>query len=117
MGRIDRDFINKSKYHFRYYRPSKNHPFLVAVLIECKDENGKAFLSGFNMTHSTLKVLANPSDYMKISNPNPDDDSSCYIQIHPIRNKPLKLFSNPIKNWELSKEDEILIDELIQKKL
>ena len=31
----------QSKYHFRRYRLSQNHPFLVALVIEEKDENGK----------------------------------------------------------------------------
>ncbi len=117
MGRLEKEFCESRKYHFRYYRPSKNHPFLVAILYESVGEDGKAYLSGFNMTHSYSKVLQSPSDYMKIDNPNPSDDLDCYVQIHPIRNKPLKLFSSPIKNWELSETAEKMIDALVSRKL
>lgn len=117
MGRLDKAFCASQKYHFRYYRPSRNHPFLVAILFESIDEEGKAYLSGFNMTHSYLKVLESPNDYIRIDNPNPDDDAKCYVQVHPIKNKPLKLFSSPIKNWKLTEQSEKIIDELVSKKL
>lgn len=116
MGRLDKDVISKQKYHFRYYRPSQNHPFLVALVKENVGEDGKIYLSGFNMTHSFGMFYKNPNDYIKINNPNPDDDADCYIQKDGIKDKPLKLFSSPIKGWNLSKEDEILIDKLVEEK-
>ena len=45
----------ESKYHFRRYRLSQNHPFLVAIVFEDKIK-GKKYISGFNMTHSLKYV-------------------------------------------------------------
>ena len=59
----------------------------------------------------------NPNDYIKIQNPNPEDDADCFVQKVEIKNKPLKLFSNPIKGWSLSEADEKLIYELAKDKL
>lgn len=80
-------------------------------------KDGKVYLSGFNITHSFAMFYKNPNDYIKIKNPNPIDDSDCFVQKVGIKDKPLKLFSNPIRNWKLSKEDERLIDELVKDKL
>jgi len=107
----------ESKYHFRRYRLSKNHPFLVAIVLEKKDESGKTMLSGFNMTHSITYVLSRPNKFIKITNPNPDDDSDCFICVDALKNKPIKYFSPPIKNWVLSEEDEKKIDMLVKRKL
>ena len=117
MGRLDKDVIKNEKYHFRYYRPSQNHPFLVALVKENIGEDGKVYLSGFNVTHSFTMFYKNPNDYIKIQNPNPEDDADCFVQKAGIKDKPLKLFSNPIKGWRLSEEDEKLIDELVNDKL
>ena len=117
MGRLDKDLIKNQKYHFRYYRPSQNHPFLVALVKEDVDENGNVYLSGFNVTHSFEMFYKKPNDYIKIHNPNPLDDGDCFVQKAGIKNKPLKLFSNPIKGWFLSKEDELTIDELVKERL
>ena len=117
MGRLDKDLIKDHKYHFRYYRPSKNHPFLVALVMEKVGEDGKVYLSGFNITHSFQMFYKNPNDYIRIQHPNPQDDADCFVQKDGIKNKPLKLFSSPIKGWNLSKEDEQLIDELVKDKL
>ena len=59
----------------------------------------------------------NPNDFIRIQNPNPEDDADCFVQKAGIKNKPLKLFSSPIKGWRLSKEDEKIIDELVKAKL
>ena len=59
----------------------------------------------------------NPNGYLRIKNPNKNDDAECFVQKDGIKNKPLKLFSNPIKGWKLSEEDEKLIDELVEEKL
>jgi len=106
-----------SKYHFRRYRLSQNHPFLVALVTEETDSNGKVLISGFNMTRSITYVLSRPNKFIKIDNPNPLDDADCYICVDAIKGKPLKYFSKPLKDWSLSEEDEILIDELVQQKL
>lgn len=80
MGRLDKESYDGQKYHFRYYRPSQNHPFLVALVKEETGNDGKIYLSGFNMMHSTTMFLKNPNNYLRITNPNPNDDSECYLQ-------------------------------------
>ena len=117
MGRLDKDLIQNQKYHFRYYRPSQNHPFLVALVKENVGNDGKIYLSGFNVTHSFTMFYKSPNDYIRIQNPNPNDDADCFVQKAGIKDKPLKLFSSPIKGWNLSKEDEKLIDELVKEKM
>ena len=107
----------QSKYHFRRYRLSQNHPFLVALVIEEKDENGKVLISGFNMTRSITYVLSRPNKFIRIDNPNPLDDAVCYICVDALKDKPMKYFSKPLKNWTLSEEDEKVIDELVKQKL
>ena len=107
-----------SKYHFRRYRPSKYHPFLVALITEEINENGKILVSGFNMTRSISYVLNKPNKFIRISNPNPkDDDCECFLCVDALKNKPIKLFTKPLKGWSLSKEDELVIDELVKQKL
>ena len=106
-----------SKYHFRKYRLSQNHPFLVALVTEENDENGKVLISGFNMTRSITYVLTKPHKFIKIENPNPEDDADCFICVDAIKNKPLKYFSKPLKTWSLSDEDESRIDNLVKHKL
>jgi len=107
----------KIKYHFRKYRLSRNHPFLVAVITESTSEDGKILLSGFNMTRSITYVLLRPSKFIRIENPNPSDDADCFVCIDPIKDKPIKYFSKPIKNWELSDDDIKQIDELVKTRL
>lgn len=102
-----------SKYHFRKYRLSQNHPFLVALVTEKIDENGKILISGFNMTRSVTYVLSRPNKFIRINNPNPLDDAECFICVDALKNKPAKYFSKPLKNWCLSKEDEEIIDNLV----
>ena len=110
-------YKGKSKYHFRYYRKTKYHPFLV-VLVTNENINGKDIkISGFNMTSSTLKFLQRPSRFIKLDkNPNPETDAESYVSIDYIENQPAKLFTRPIRRWELSKEDENKIDELLKLK-
>ena len=107
----------QSKYYFRRYRLSQNHPFLVALVTEEKDENGKVLISGFNMTRSITYVLSRPNKFIRIDNPNPLDDAECYICVDALKDKPIKYFSKPIKDWSLSEEDEKVIDELVKQKL
>ena len=105
------------KYHFRRYRISKNHPFLVVLIVESTNENGETLVSGFNMTRSISYVLSRPNKFIRIDNPNPVDDSDCYLCVDIIRNKPIKYFSSPIKNWKLSEEDISTIDDLVKRKM
>ncbi len=106
-----------SKYHFRRYRLSRNHPFLVALVIEESERDGKFLITGFNMTRSIAYVLSRPNKFVKIDNPNPDDDADCYVCVDALKNKPIKYFSKPLKNWSLSQEDEAIIDDLVRQKL
>ena len=89
----------------------------MAIVIESKDKNGKVRISGFNMTRSVEMVLKDPSKFIRITNPNPNDDAACFLCVDPIKNKPLKYFTRPIRDWELSAEDEQTIDELVLEKL
>lgn len=106
---------NENKYHFRRYRLSQNHPFLVAIVFEDKIKH-KKFISGFNMTHSLTYVESRKNKFIQIKNPNPLDDIDCYVSTDPIKNKPEKYFSKPIRNWILSAEDELKIDKLVKQK-
>ncbi len=117
MGRLDKESYEGKKYHFRYYRKSVNHPFLVALVVESEDENGKIYISGFNMTRSIEMVLNNPDKFLRIENPNPNDDAPSFVCVDPIKNKPLKLFTRPIRDWELSDNDEKAIDYLVKTRL
>ena len=106
-----------SKYHFRRYRLSKNHPFLVVLVIEETDSNGSLLISGFNMTRSITYVLSRPNKFIRIENPNPFDDAECFVCVDALKDKPGKYFSKPLKDWSLSEDDEKVIDELVQHKL
>ena len=117
MGKLDKESYKGKKYHFRYYRKSKYHPFLVAIVIESENEDGKTVLSGFNMTHSSEMVLKSPEKFIRIANPNPNDDGPCFVCVDPIKNKPLKLFTRPIRDWELAEEDEPTIDNLVEQRI
>ena len=89
----------------------------MAIVIESKDQDGKAMISGFNMTRSVEMVLKGPEKFIRISNPNPNDDAACFVCVDPIKNKPLKYFTRPIRDWELTNEDEQQIDELVKERL
>ena len=70
------------------------------------------------MTTSLERAMDKPGTYKRLKqNPNPNDDADCFVQKAGIKDKPLKLFSSPIKGWSLSKEDEKLIDELVKEKM
>ena len=117
MGKLDKESYIGKKYHFRYYRLSQNHPFLVAIVVETKDNSGKTKISGFNMTRSIEMVIKDPSKFIRIANPNPSDDAPCYVCIDPIKNKPLKYFTRPIRDWDLNEDDIKQIDELVSDRL
>ena len=112
-----RKYNGKDKYHFRYYRLSNNHPFLVVLVLDERKKNGKVFISGFGLTTSNIMPKKRPTRYIKLfQNPNPNDNSPSYINTDLVKMKKSKLFSDPIENWHLSKEDERMIDDLISKK-
>ncbi len=117
MGKLDKKSYKGKKYHFRYYRKSVYHPFLVVIVIESENDDGKALITGFNMTRSIEMVIKDPSKFIRIINPNPTDDAPCYVCVDPIKDKPLKYFTRPIRDWELTDEDELAIDELAKEKL
>lgn len=117
MGKLEKEMYEAKRYHFRYYRPSRYHPFLVAIVIESEDISGKTLISGFNMTRSVEMVLKSPNKFIRIVNPNPNDDAPCFVCVDPIKNKPLKLFTRPIRDWKLTDEDEAKIDNLVKQKL
>jgi len=106
----------KCKYHFRKYKVSQCHPFLVVVVKEETDENGKTLLSGFNLTHSVEYVLSRPSKFIRIENPNPNDDAYCFVNIDLVKDKPISKFTKPIPNWELTEDDIKQIDEVLLNK-
>lgn len=107
-----KNYNGKDKYHFRVYKRGKTHPFIVAV-VEQIEINGKIYLSGYMFTHSVIRVLSKPNEYIKMeSNPNPNDDSDSYVCIKRVTRIESNKFSKPYNNWHLSEEDEKLIDEL-----
>ena len=106
-------YKGNDKYHFRFYKKSHGHPFLVIMVTNEYVENGKIYLSGFNLTHSHKMIEKNPSQYIQLfKNPNCHDDSESFLNKHLVKQES-KWFSKPIKNWHLCKEDELMIDELI----
>ena len=66
------------------------------------------------MTRPIEMVLKDPGCFIRIKNPNPNDDAPCYVCVFPIKDKPLKLFTRPIRDWELSDEDIQTIDDLVK---
>ena len=110
-------YTGKDKYHFRYYRLSNNHPFLVVLVFEEKRKNGKVLISGFNMTSSSSLPKKKPTKFIKLDdNPEPESDGDSYINVDLVNSKPSKLFTSPLNGWHLSKDDEKKIDELIERK-
>ncbi len=107
-----KNYNGPDKYHFRIYKKGKGHPFIVAV-VEEKEIDGKIFLSGYMITHSIIRVINRPNDYVKMEcNPNPHDDADSYLCINRVSEVESNAFSKPYNNWHLSSEDEKTIDEL-----
>ena len=105
-------YTGKDKYHFRIFKKGNDHPFIVAV-VEEKEIDGKIYISGYMTTHSILRVIKKPNDYLRMSsNPNPNDDADSFLCIRRVSNMESSAFSKPYNNWHLSEEDEKLIDEL-----
>ena len=107
-----KSYNGPDKYHFRVYKKGKAHPFIVAVVEEAEID-GKMYISGYMFTHSVLRVLSKPNDYVKMeANPNPNDDADSYLCIRRVSQVESNAFSKPYNNWHLSEEDEKLIDKL-----
>ena len=107
----------KNTYHFRRYRLSKFHPFLVVLVTEESNINGKILLSGFNLTRSASIARKKSNKFIQIKNPNPDDDLDCYLCTDIVLNKPISLFQAPIRKWKLSDKDKRIVDKLVEKKI
>ena len=47
------------------------------------------------------------------------DDENLQLNklVDALKDKPIKYFSKPLKDWSLSEEDEKVIDDLVQQKL
>ena len=110
-----KNYNGPDKYHFRIYKKGESHPFIVAV-VEETEIDGKMYISGYMFTHSVLRVLSKPNDYIKMeTNPNPNDDAESFLCIRRVSQVEASAFSKPYSNWHLSKEDEKTIDELEKK--
>ena len=108
-----KEYKGSDKYHFRVYRRSIGHPFIVVAVSQRQDENGKIFISGYMMTHSLIRVMDKPKSYKRLKiNPNPTDDRLSFVNKYRLNDIPANSFSKPYPNWHLSKEDEMLIDNL-----
>ncbi len=107
-------YTGNDKYHFRYYRKSHNHPFLVIMVTGEYNKDGKIYLSGFNMTHSHDMYEKRPHQFIELfENPNSQDDAESFLNTHLVTAESI-YFSKPIRNWHLSKVDEETIDELLK---
>ncbi|MCR5308667.1 MAG: hypothetical protein K6E21_00960 [Bacilli bacterium] len=101
------------KYHFRIYKKSIGHPFIVVAVSETTDDNGEVVISGYMLTHSLLRVTEKPGAYERLNiNPNPNDKRLSFVNTFRINNVPAEFFSKPYPKWHLSKEDELIIDNL-----
>lgn len=108
-------YVGKDKYHFRRYRVSKYHPFLVIMVTNESIKEGKTYISGFNMTHSKKMRDKRPDEFIELFyNPNKMDDAESYLNTRLITAES-KLFTAPLNSWHLSEEDEATIDELVEK--
>ena len=110
-------YNGRDKYHIRFYRRNGKHPFVVVLVEEKRIASKRYVLSGYLITHDIQKWIAYPKKYIRLSaNPNPKDPEPAFLCTVKIENISQRLFSKPYSNWHLSKEDEILIDELEKKK-
>ena len=108
-----RKYNGADKYHFRFYRTSIYHPFIVVAVTEEKDENGKILISGYLMTTSLARALDKPGAYKRLKrNPNPNDDKVRFVNKYRITDIPANCFTKPHPSRHLSKEDEKMIDAL-----
>lgn len=66
-------YNGKDKYHFRVYKRSEHHPFII-VMVNETSLAGRIVLSGYMITHDVKNMLDYPNDYKKLnSNPNKND--------------------------------------------
>ena len=99
------------KYHFRFYKKSIFHPFIVVAVTEEKDENGQILISGYMMTTSILRAMDKPGTYRRLRvNPNPSDDKISFVNKYRVSDVPSYCFTKPHPSWHLSEEDEKMID-------
>ena len=104
------------KYHFRFYRVSIYHPFIVVAITEEKDKDGKVLISGYMMTTSLDRARDKPGTYRRLKeNPNPNDDKISFVNKYRISDVPANCFTKPHSSWHLSEEDEKLIDSFERK--
>lgn len=108
---------NLNPYHFRKYKISKNHPFLVVLVKVDGEVNEQILLSGFNLTRSKKIYNKKRNKYIKIQNPNPNDNADSYLCLDIVMNRPLYYFTGPLIGWELSKKDKKRIKEIIKLKI
>ena len=76
----------------------------------------KHYFPVFNLTHSVTYVLSGPNKFIRITNPNPNDDADCFLNTDMVKDKPIGRFSKPIPNWELSEDDIKEIDAILLEK-
>ena len=104
-------YRGNDKYHFRFYKKSIFHPFIVVAVTEEKKEDGKILISGYMMTTSLIRAAEKPGTYRKLRvNPNPNDERASFVNKYRVTDIPAVCFTKPHASWHLSKEDEKLID-------
>ena len=109
-------YNGQDKYHFRIYKRSVLHPFIVVAVSENIEENGEITISGYIVTHSLNRVFNKPGVYEKLKkNPNPNDSKPSFVNRYRVNDIPANRFSKPYTRWHLAKEDEELIDKFEQK--
>ena len=106
-----KEYKGNDKYHFRFYKKSIFHPFIVVAVTEEKSENGTILISGYMMTTSIQRAMEKPGTYRRLKvNPNPGDDKVSFVNKYRVSDIPSNCFTKPHPSWHLSKEDEKLID-------
>ena len=109
-------YKGNDKYHFRFYKKSIFHPFIVVAVTEETIKNGKILISGYMMTTSLERVINKPGCYKRLkTNPNPNDDKPSFVNKYRVNEIPASCFTKPHSSWHLSKDDELLIDRLEEK--
>ena len=112
-----RRYTGPDKYHFRIYKRNGQHPFVVVMITEQKEQNGHYLVSGYMITHDLIKTLEYPKSYVKLNqNPNPNDDADCFLCLKRFEDIKDSRFSKPYNNWHLSKIDEKFIENLEKSK-
>ena len=111
-----RKYSGNDKYHFRIYKHSIGHPFIVVAVKEVVKDN-KIYIDGYLLTHSLERFMNKPGSYERLTvNPNPRDDRIAFINKFKVYDLPANKFSRPYNTWHLSPKDEELIDRLEKRK-